>query len=254
MLKNHYGITVDSEKPITGVFQKNHISYLGDELFNSISLNYEEHLNEIVDEKVGEIQRLLDELDGETMEASVRDIKDICEALEYPEDQLEDIETNDWLIGFVKIFIKEEGWYWFDALKYGYKPDENAEYSAIVGEIYTQVVESKWLIKCALCSPCYPGQGDANSNGEFLTYSFPPDMFEDKDPIAKRIFPANEILYIIHSIDECGRDVWWSKEDGWVEEGYTIFTESEKSMFCEVPRSFSHGTWQTFRRGFHEII
>ena len=65
--------------------------------------------------------------------------------------------------------------------------DKKKMYSAIVREIYTQVVRSKWAIKCGLCSPCYPGQGDPDSVGEFVTYSFPPDMFED-EKFKKKIF------------------------------------------------------------------
>jgi hypothetical protein len=72
--------------------------------------------------------------------------------------------------------------------EFGYKPDPNAEYSAIMGEIYTQVVRSKYVINCALCSPCYPGQGDLdNTYGDgYETYSLPPSMFgEDGYPVEK---------------------------------------------------------------------
>ena len=247
MKENHYGIIVDSEKPITGVFQNNHIPYLGDELSNSISLNYEECLNSFVDQKIGEIQKILDDIDGDTMEVSARDIKDVCEMLEYPDNSVDYIETTNWLIGFEKTFDKEKAWFWFNVLKYGYTPDETAEYSAIVGEIYTQVIQSRWLLQSALCSPCYPGQGNADSVGKFLAYSLPPDMFEKEDPVVKRIFSANENLFIIHSVDECGEDVWWSNEDGWVREGYTVFTESEKEAIPNLPKANSHSNWQTFR-------
>lgn len=54
-----------------------------------------------------------------------------------------------------------------------YIPDPGGEYSAIVGEIYTQVVRSKKTKRCALCSPCYPGQGDLESKGNFLAYCLP---------------------------------------------------------------------------------
>jgi hypothetical protein len=64
-----------------------------------------------------------------------------------------------------------------------YEPDkENGEYAAIVDEIYTQVVWSKFTKRCNLCSPCYPGQGDLDSEGIYLTYTLPPDLigFTDK--------------------------------------------------------------------------
>ena len=57
-----------------------------------------------------------------------------------------------------------------------YYPDPAGEYAAICGEIYTQVVFSKYTKKCALCSPCYPGQGDLDSEGEFLAYTLPADL------------------------------------------------------------------------------
>lgn len=55
--------------------------------------------------------------------------------------------------------------------------DPEAEYSAIVWSPYTQVVRSKHTKRCGLCSPCFPGQGDLDSEGEFLTYDLPPDVY-----------------------------------------------------------------------------
>ena len=62
-----------------------------------------------------------------------------------------------------------------------YYPDINGEYAAICGEIYTQVVFSKSTKKCNLCSPCYPGQGDLDSIGEYLTYTLPEDLIGFKE-------------------------------------------------------------------------
>jgi len=194
MITNHYGHTVDSEVPTTGVFQNNLVEWLHDEIsgLDAISLDYERCLNSFVDEKVLEIQKILDEMDGETMEASVNDIRDICEMLANPGDNIDCQDNLTSLIGFERTIVKEEAWYWLDVLKYGYKLDEGAEYSAIVGEIYTQVIKSKWLIRCQLCSPCYPGQGNADSVGEFLAYSLPPDMFEDGNELKARIFTKKD--------------------------------------------------------------
>jgi hypothetical protein len=58
-----------------------------------------------------------------------------------------------------------------------YEPDKTGEYSAIVGEIYTQVVWSRHTKHCALYSPCYPGQADLDTPGEFLAYDLPPDLY-----------------------------------------------------------------------------
>ena len=62
-----------------------------------------------------------------------------------------------------------------------YEPDHNGPegYAAIVGEIYAQVVYSKHFKNCALCSPCYPGQGDLDSEGEYKTFDFPPEMYQE---------------------------------------------------------------------------
>lgn len=72
-----------------------------------------------------------------------------------------------------------------------YEPDPEAEYSAIVrGENnVTQVTASKWVIRCALCSPCYPGQGNGDSEGDYLAFAIPPDVVGDTCPELKaRIF------------------------------------------------------------------
>ena len=62
-----------------------------------------------------------------------------------------------------------------------YEPDVAAEYSAIVSSPYTQVVRSKYTSKCAMCSLCYPGQGDLDTPGDQITYTLPPDVFGDAD-------------------------------------------------------------------------
>ena len=191
MITNHYGITVNSMVPVTGVFQNNYVDCLMEEIQgDSIDLDYEGAFDYFIAEETSKIQKILDEIDGENLEASCENIKDICEMLENPDGQIGYGDSLEWLIGFKKTRIKNKAWYWFDDLKYGYEPDETAEYSAIVGEIYTQVVKSKWLIKCALCSPSYPGQGDADSEGEFLAYSLPPELFEDH-ATTERIYRKN---------------------------------------------------------------
>lgn len=73
----------------------------------------------------------------------------------------------------------------------GYVPDEKAEYSAIVRESVVQVVRSRWVVKGAPCSPCYPGQIDGETEGEFVAYAPPPEVFgEFGDTETKaRVFP-----------------------------------------------------------------
>jgi len=151
MIRNHYGITVDSEKPVTGVFTNNRIEFLSDEIFSGdyIGLCWEDYLEEI-----------------------------------HPKEEEEDLDydtgSEDFLIGFVETKDKEKAFYWYPKRKIGYMPDEKAEYSAIIRESTSQVVKSDWFIRGALCSPCYPGQVDADSIGEFLAYSFPPDVIGEE--------------------------------------------------------------------------
>jgi len=140
----HYGIWVSSKIPITGVFNNSSIEFLGDELYDAVDLDFEEHCEECKNED-----------------------HDDC----YQSD------SSTMLIGFKK---GDDGLY---------DPDPEAEYSAIIREIYAQVVNSKWIIECGLCSPCYPGQGNPDSPGKFLAYSFPPDVlgesFERVEDIKK---------------------------------------------------------------------
>jgi hypothetical protein len=57
-----------------------------------------------------------------------------------------------------------------------YEPDKSGQYAAICGEIYTQVVWSNYFQRCQLCSPCYVGQGDLDSLGEYQTFAVPPEI------------------------------------------------------------------------------
>lgn len=50
MLKNHYGILVDTEKPTTGVWSNNEIEFLGDEFSEGIDLAFEAHCEECKNE------------------------------------------------------------------------------------------------------------------------------------------------------------------------------------------------------------
>ena len=132
MIKDHYGITVDSNTPITGVIANNDVEYLNDEIYAGIDLDYEEFLKSNPDNQ-----------SVESWESY----------------------NSTYIIGS---WIKNE-----DGT---YSPDKTKEYAAIVSEVYTQVVYSKYTRRCQLCSPCYPGQGDLDSEGKFLTYCLPDDL------------------------------------------------------------------------------
>jgi hypothetical protein len=140
MEQNHYGKWVNSEEAVTGVIQNNNVEWLMDEVRdnNTIDLDWEEHIKYMEPEEIEEEEN---EFDGW------------------------DSSNSTLLIGSWK---KDE--------KGLYEPDKEGEYAAIVNESTTQVVWSKFTKRCALCSPCYPGQGDLDTPGEWLAYTLPPDL------------------------------------------------------------------------------
>lgn len=69
---------------------------------------------------------------------------------------------------------------WKKDAKGDYEPDQNGKqgYSAIVRELVTQVVWSKYKKFARWCSPCYPNQGDLDSTGTAaLCYDLPPEIY-----------------------------------------------------------------------------
>ncbi len=147
MIKNHYGVTVDSEVPITGVFNANNLEFIFEDSEKGIDLEYVEWLEE------------------HEKECKEEDHWDCCDNL----------DKSKILIGYKRFFDEE-------SFGETYGPDENAEYSAILsshGGNILQVVKSKWAVRSALCSPCCPGQADGDTPGEYLCYAPPPDVIGD---------------------------------------------------------------------------
>lgn len=159
---------------IGGVIKNWSAEYLHEDTFEGTNLDYEVHLTECPNE----------DHDG-------------C---------WENLGSETWLIGFIecepddkKVCYAEVG----EHGSFGFKLDPEAEYSAIVGEIYTQVLSSKWMADCRMCSPCYPSQGDLDTPGDFPTYSLPPDIYGDNEPAVKIVPAKRENSYI--SLSElCG--------------------------------------------------
>lgn len=142
-LVNHWGKWVDSSIPTTGVYGFNQVSnWLWEE--ESIDLTYES---------------FLDELRREGLEEDSDKWQNACDMYESFE--------SDLLIGA-----------WMKDSDGKYIPDPAGEYSAIInGSMYTiQVVLSKHIGHGNLCSPCYPGQVDAGSEGQFSYYALPDDL------------------------------------------------------------------------------
>lgn len=148
---HHYGCTLDLDTPTTGVLTNNKIDFLSDAIcdVDTIDLSYEEHKTEC---------RICNgDEDGEC------DWADGCN------------ERGTLLIGDWK---KDEEGLWV--------PDEEGSdgYAAIVRELYTQVVWSKRTIRAKMCSPCFLGQGDAETEGDEndqLCYTLPEDFWEKED-------------------------------------------------------------------------
>ena len=143
MITNHWGKWVDSESPVTGVVSNNTPEWLMDETFRAIDLDYESFENEIQND---------DSLSDDEKERAL--------------DNYESMGDGMLLIGK---WLKDDDGY--------YEPDKTGEYAAIVRESVTQVVYSKFTKRGALCSPCYPGQVDLDTSGEYLAYDLPPDMY-----------------------------------------------------------------------------
>ena len=138
-IKNHWGVWVDSDTPTTNVISNNQIvQFISDEFYDCIDLDYEYHVENDC-------------------------IGDDCDCIDFWDMSQSTILIGDWIKDNEGLYI----------------PDPNGEYSAIVGEIYTQVVLSKYIkTGLNLCSPCYPGQCDNDSSGEFKAYDLPPEAYD----------------------------------------------------------------------------
>ena len=136
---NHWGVWVDPDKAITGVISNNLIvQFISDEMYNGVNLTYEEYLKS-------------EDYDPDNEE----------------DDYMYSFGDDTYLIGD---WIKDSDGLW--------DYDPNGEYAAIVRESTTQVVFSKYTKRAGLCSPCYPGQADNESEGKFLAYDLPKEAYE----------------------------------------------------------------------------
>lgn len=150
MIINHYGITIDSSIPITGVINCNSVSSesLNDDMFyrSGINLSFENYKRDH--------EKFCD--------------NDDCIAEDHGIEYENYISENDtYLINYK---LNEDDLY---------SPDISKEYCMVVSDVTIQVTYSKYAKNCNLCSPCFPGQGDLDSIGKYLTYSLPVDYFDE---------------------------------------------------------------------------
>lgn len=145
-VKNIYGIWIDTEKPVTGVTNLNSDQipeWFNDEFIYAIDLNFEKFEKDLLDQLKNE---MIDE-----------------DTFQYERDCYES-DTTTYLLG-----------QWIKDSDGKYTPDLDGDYSAIYdnNDNTLQVVFSKNTKRCNHCSPCFPGQGDLDSDGDFLTYCLP---------------------------------------------------------------------------------
>lgn len=130
----HYGVYIDEHDPITGVISNRRIvEFIIEESRNAIDLDYVSHIANCPFYRKH----------GE------------CDCLDFDHDN-PTLLIGNWVCDNGK-----------------YQHDPNGQFAAIVAEQYTQVIFSKHTKRCNLCSPCYPGQGDLETPGKWLTYDLP---------------------------------------------------------------------------------
>jgi hypothetical protein len=149
---NIYGVTVDTEEPITGVIHNNSAEWLSDEIMNGVDMAWEDHLVECEEEYHDH--------------CGPQEMGTVFIGFMWEKDEKGEVQHRN-AAGEV-----ETGWW---------APDPEAEFGAIVGETDTQIICSVWITRAHHCSPCYPGSADLGTPGEFLAYTFPPEMFGDND-------------------------------------------------------------------------
>lgn len=163
MIKNNYGVWLDSEVPSPGVISANKLAweYLDDE----ICLDCEEAEKEIMECET------CPECGGDLLKIAPDYIE--CEECltEYDMDGLlESIECfehtkliGDWL-------KDEDGKYY---------PDETKEFAAKINNQNDVIVLwSKFTTRGTPCSPCAPWGVSIGTSGDFLCYTLPEDLLE----------------------------------------------------------------------------
>ena len=146
---NHYGVFVDKNKPTTGVYNGNQINWeFMDYDYTCLDCQnaFEEHGDK-------------DYFDPNC--PNCKELNNYC--IDYIECSGHMQLYGDWIL---------------DTNTRLYEPDKTGEYTAIYdsNQNVFQVVWSKITVKGSLCSPCYPGQVDVGSQGDFTAYAFPDDM------------------------------------------------------------------------------
>lgn len=160
---------VKAENCVTGVHSGNDIQWMWDE--EGIDLLWEEFEEEAQEAFKSKNWKWFSEL----ADKKITSKKQAQEIIDNLGDYGNDTSEGRHLFGSWK--KNEEG---------QYEPDKSGEYSAIYNGDYNtvQVVRSKFAIRCAICSPCYPNQGDVDTPpgkyGDVYAFCLPQDIMNEE--------------------------------------------------------------------------
>lgn len=179
---NHWGKWVSTEIPVTGVVSLNSLEHIDELVHGSSSVNISEidRLAEFMREKTSEmIKHFYLGLDTEGVNpAPLMEDSD----LEMPEPTATPEMIARWEEEYGDLDWSEPDTYivgaWRQDENGKYEPGDltdDQEFAAIVrcDSMIAQVVKSKWVRAGALCSPCYPGQVDLDTPGDYQGFDFP---------------------------------------------------------------------------------
>lgn len=173
---NHWGKWVSDNVPVGGVVNTNRLDYDYIDAKTVIDLRFEEGATEFIRSKQSEFiatfwDNLPDDDTGEYVDPIPSDDLIAEWEGEYNENSFDQIPAR-LLVGS---WVQDSNGLW--------DVDRDGEFAAIVDydSMTAQIVYSQWVTRGALCSPCYPGQVDLGTPGEYMGYDFPPDMYDGED-------------------------------------------------------------------------
>lgn len=159
---NHWGKWRSSELPTTGVVSMNNLEWIDDEINNGIDLSYDGALEQYIEEEIAEWQEKIGDLNALPSD----DLKEEwIAAFDYDSGGESEYLIGSWV-------RNEEG---------KYSPDRSGDYAAIAlcGSNVVIVEWSKYITRAAMCSPCYPGSADLDTEGDFMAYDLPMAIYGD---------------------------------------------------------------------------
>lgn len=144
---NHWGKWIDSDTPTTGVLSLNRLNWDAYDFNSEICLDCEQAQREFEDG---------------THECEYGEGCHCADFLECDPSHLK--LFGDWTL---------------DTKTHQYEANHQEEFASILREDVVQVVWSRHIATGAPCSPCYPGQIDLDSPGEFKAYTLPSYLLQE---------------------------------------------------------------------------